>query len=96
MRNCVASSIDARMRTLTDLGVMLSTTCSFRTQLPVFVTSVWAIRRMCMAEWPGLADGGVLWFEDLTLPALDVSTATAPMGRYRCIPECSTRLHALS
>ena len=52
-----------------------------RAQLPVFVTSVWAIRRMCAAEWPGLADGGILWFCDLTLPALDVSTMTAPMGR---------------
>jgi hypothetical protein len=51
-------------------------------QVPVFVTSVWAIRRMSVSDWPGLADGGALWFRDLTLPALDISQMTAPMARY--------------
>ena len=49
-------------------------------QLPVFITSVWAIRRMSLSGWPGLSDGGALWFPDLTLPALDLASMTAPLG----------------
>ena len=55
-------------------------------QLPVFVTSVWAIRRMSASGWPGLADGGALWFRDLTMCALDMSHMTAPMGRCGPMP----------
>ena len=74
---------------------MLLTTCCSCTQLPVFVTSMWAIRRICVAEWPGLADGGALWFQDLTLPALDASTATAPMGRCDSLPDMQHLSYAL-
>jgi len=43
-------------------------------QLPVFVTAMWASRRMAAAPWPGFSEGGALWFPDLTLPAVDLST----------------------
>ncbi len=42
-------------------------------QLPVFVTAVWATRRMALAPWPGFSEGGVAWFPDLTLPAVDLT-----------------------
>lgn len=44
-------------------------------QLPVFVTSMWAARRMAVVKWEGLREGGVAWFPDLTQPALDLSAA---------------------
>jgi hypothetical protein len=47
------------------------------TQLPVFVTAMWASRRMALAPWPGLEAGGALWFPDLTVPALDLASQTA-------------------
>ena len=35
---------------------------------------------MSVNAWPGLSDGGALWFPDLTLPALDLANLAAPMG----------------
>lgn len=49
-------------------------------QLPVFISAVWAIRRMSVSSWPGLSEGGALWFPDLTLPALDLANLAAPLG----------------
>lgn len=49
-------------------------------QLPVFVTAMWATRRMAAAPWPGLSEGGALWFPDLTLPAVDLSTQVVQVG----------------
>ena len=45
------------------------------TQLPVFVTTMWAARRMALLKWEGLQGGGVVWFPDLTVPAVDLSAA---------------------
>ncbi len=52
-----------------------------RAQLPVFVTAMWASRRMALAPWPGLEAGGALWFPDLTVPALDLASQTAQVSR---------------
>lgn len=53
-------------------------------QLPVFVTAMWAARRMAADNWPGLTTGGAAWFPDLTAPALDLSATfiqqVAPLG----------------
>lgn len=49
-------------------------------QLPVFVTAMWASRRMALAPWPGLEAGGALWFPDLTVPALDLASQTAQVS----------------
>ena len=39
-------------------------------QVSVFGTSVLAARAMAAAGWPGFAQGGALWFPDLTKAAL--------------------------
>ena len=31
----------------------------------MFSTFVYAVRRMALADWPGFAAGGALWFRDL-------------------------------
>ncbi|CAD7700447.1 unnamed protein product [Ostreobium quekettii] len=49
-------------------------------QIPIFVTSVMAVRSMANSEWPGFPEGGVLWFADLTQPAMDFWAASAPLG----------------
>jgi YidC/Oxa1 family membrane protein insertase len=49
-------------------------------QLPVFVAAMASIRTMSLTGWPGFAAGGAAWFPDLTQPALDLATMTAPMG----------------
>lgn len=73
--SCIRS---AHPRTPVHLTIPLH---SFRAvQLPVFITTVWAIRRMSVSGWPGLSEGGALWFPDLTLPALDVANLAAPLG----------------
>lgn len=51
-------------------------------QLPVFITAMWSIRTMALSSWPGFDTGGVAWFKDLNLPALDLTTLTAPMGTW--------------
>jgi hypothetical protein len=57
---------------------------SHHLQLPVFVTAMWAARRMAADNWPGLTTGGAAWFPDLTAPALDLSATfiqqVAPLG----------------
>lgn len=53
-------------------------------QLPVFVTAMWAARRMALVKWPGMTTGGMAWFPDLTIPALDLSATfvqqAVPLG----------------
>ncbi|KAL4444895.1 hypothetical protein ABPG77_003945 [Micractinium sp. CCAP 211/92] len=49
-------------------------------QLPVFVTAMAAVRTMSLDGWPGFSEGGVAWFQDLTLPAVDLGSLVAPMG----------------
>lgn len=49
-------------------------------QLPVFITAMASIRTMSLQKWPGFESGGAAWFPDLTLPALDFASMTAPMG----------------
>ena len=52
-------------------------------QLPLFITSMAAIRGMAVQGWPGFSSGGVAWFPNLTLPAMDLTSLTAPMGMAR-------------
>ncbi|GMH34191.1 hypothetical protein BSKO_02025 [Bryopsis sp. KO-2023] len=49
-------------------------------QIPVFISSVMAVRRMSLSDWPGFSTEGALWFTDLTQHAADWATMTAPMG----------------
>ena len=35
---------------------------------------------MSASSWPGLSEGGTLWFPDLTQPALDIANLAAPLG----------------
>ena len=49
-------------------------------QFPVFLTSMWSIRLMSLSGWEGFSTGGLAWFHDLTLPAMDLAAFTAPMG----------------
>ncbi len=49
-------------------------------QLPVFVTAMAAVRTMSLDGWPGFSEGGAAWFQDLTLPAVDLGSLVAPMG----------------
>ena len=58
-----------------------------RVQLPVFVTAMWASRRMALAPWPGLEAGGALWFPDLTIPALDLASQTAQVSRHYTVKQ---------
>lgn len=51
----------------------------YRTQFTLFISAVWAVRHMALSDWPGLAEGGALWFLDLTQPAVSPSLGT-PMG----------------
>jgi hypothetical protein len=54
-------------------------------QIPIFISAVWAIRHMALSDWPGMAQGGLLWFPDLTLPALTFGPAGTPMGMWGAI-----------
>ncbi|GAB4823886.1 hypothetical protein N2152v2_010932 [Parachlorella kessleri] len=49
-------------------------------QFPIFVTAMLSIRRMSIAGWEGFSTGGLAWFTDLTLPAMDLANFNAPMG----------------
>jgi YidC/Oxa1 family membrane protein insertase len=49
-------------------------------QIPVFVTALLAVRRLALAPGSPLHAGGAAWAADLTLPALDAASWTAPMG----------------
>lgn len=54
-------------------------------QLPVFITAMATVRTMSLDGWPGFSEGGAAWFQDLTLPALDLANLTAPLGeRWPC------------
>ncbi|KAG2422292.1 hypothetical protein HXX76_016143 [Chlamydomonas incerta] len=48
-------------------------------QVPVFVAVSTTLGIMCRVPWPGLEDEGLLWFPDLTLPAM-VFPAGGPFG----------------
>ena len=53
------------------------------TQIPFFVCAVMAVRRLtAQGGMNGIDAGGALWFQDLTQPAVDLATMTAPMGPY--------------
>lgn len=53
------------------------------TQIPFFVCAVMAVRRLtAQGGMNGIDSGGALWFQDLTQPAVDLATMTAPMGPY--------------
>ena len=49
-------------------------------QLPIFASCVLGVRAMALADWPGLSSGGPPWAADLTARAVDLTTATAPLG----------------
>ena len=49
-------------------------------QVTVLVYGLYSVRYMAKEGWSGLAAGGPAWAVDLTLPAVDVATATAPLG----------------
>lgn len=49
-------------------------------QIPFFIAGMATARGLAAARWPGLETGGLAWFSDLTLPALEYSSLTAPMG----------------
>jgi YidC/Oxa1 family membrane protein insertase len=49
-------------------------------QIPVFVTALLAVRRLALAPGSPLHAGGAAWAADLTLPALDAASWSAPMG----------------
>lgn len=55
----------------------VSTLCM---QIPVFITSVMAVRRMASQHWPGFEAGGFLWFSNLNLAAVTWHPMDAPMG----------------
>eukprot|EP00884_Botryococcus_braunii_P015951 jgi/Botrbrau1/3039/Bobra.0070s0035.1 len=49
-------------------------------QIPVFVSTIWAVRHMALSGWPGMSHGGTLWFPDLTEGALSLAPLSIPMG----------------
>ena len=49
-------------------------------QLPVFVTVVLAVRKLATTPGIGMDAGGAAWFVDLTRAAVELETASAPMG----------------
>lgn len=57
-------------------------------QLPVFITAMGSVRKMSISEWPGFETGGMLWFSNLTLPALDLTQLSTPLGMYGIILPC--------
>lgn len=55
-------------------------------QIPFFACAMMAVRRLAAeGATNGLTSGGVLWFGDLTLPAMELTTLSAPMGPYGAI-----------
>jgi YidC/Oxa1 family membrane protein insertase len=48
--------------------------------LPSFVTMMWTVKYMAASGEYGFETGGLFWFKDLTLPAVDLVSMTAPMG----------------
>lgn len=52
--------------------------------MPTFLGVTLGVRRLAQEQAAGMTDEGILWFPDLTQPALDMShglaEATAPMG----------------
>ena len=49
-------------------------------QVSVLVYGLYSVRYMAKEGWGGLDAGGPFWAVDLTLPAVDVATMTAPLG----------------
>ena len=48
--------------------------------LPCFVAMMLTVRHMASTPTYGFDSGGALWFRDLTLPAFELASYTAPMG----------------
>lgn len=53
-------------------------------QFGLFLSAALAVRYMALSDWPGFAEGGVLWFRDLTQPAVSRYLGT-PMGLHGLI-----------
>ena len=49
-------------------------------QLPILAAALLGVRAMAGGDWPGLADGGALWFPDLTARAVEVGSAVVVDG----------------
>lgn len=49
-------------------------------QVSVLVYGLYSVRYMAKEGWRGLDAGGPFWAVDLTLPAVDLATMTAPLG----------------
>jgi hypothetical protein len=49
-------------------------------QVSVLVYGLYSVRYMAKEGWRGLDVGGPFWAVDLTLPAVDVATMSAPLG----------------
>jgi len=49
-------------------------------QLPVLAAAVLGVRAMATGDWPGLAEGGALWFPDLTARAVEVGSGAVASG----------------
>lgn len=55
-------------------------------QIPLFACAMMAVRRLASeGDSNGLISGGFFWFSDLTLPAMDIATMSAPMGPYGAV-----------
>jgi len=51
----------------------------------VLVYGLYSVRYMAKTGWRGFSEGGPSWAVDLTLPAVDVATLTAPLGMHGSI-----------
>lgn len=49
-------------------------------QILLFATNAMAVRSMAVQQWPGFATEGLMWFSDLTQPAMVLMHNAAPMG----------------
>lgn len=67
--------------------------CSDHLQASVFGTSVFAARAMAASDWPGFADGGALWFPDLTKAAVVIHWGQVTHYAHLC-PEPEGPHHA--
>lgn len=48
----------------------------------VLVYGLYSVRQMGFVSWPGFESEGPWWASDLTLPAVDVTSMTAPLGAF--------------
>ncbi len=56
-----------------------------------------ALHHMCSSLWPGIASEGILYFKDLTAPAVFLQTLSTPLGTLGAIvPLCLVLLYTVS